>query len=46
MKIDIDEEGLTLLESMYKVENDESRVNYAQFIADVEIVFTMQVINT
>lgn len=29
MKIDIDEEGLTLLESMYKVENDESRVNYA-----------------
>jgi hypothetical protein len=29
MKIDLDEEGLFLLESMYKVENDETKVNYA-----------------
>ena len=28
---------------MYRVEGDDTRVNYAQFIQDVEIVFTLQV---
>jgi Ca2+-binding EF-hand superfamily protein len=28
MKIDLDEEGLSLLEQMYRVEGDETRVHY------------------
>lgn len=38
MKVELDEEGLDLLENMYKLED--GRVNYAKFIDDVEIVFT------
>ena len=43
MKIDLDEESLNLLESMYKLEDDPTRVEYAKFIQDVEIVFTLKV---
>jgi Ca2+-binding EF-hand superfamily protein len=32
MKIDLDEESLNLLESMYKLEDDPTRVEYAKFI--------------
>lgn len=45
MKIDLDEESLNLLESMYKLEDDPTRVEYAKFIQDVEIVFTLKVLN-
>lgn len=40
MKIDLDQESLDLLESMYVLSDDPTRVNYAKFIEDVEIVFT------
>ncbi|CAD8108204.1 unnamed protein product [Paramecium sonneborni] len=40
MKIDLDQESLDLLETMYVVPEDPIRVNYAKFIEDVEIVFT------
>jgi hypothetical protein len=43
MKIELDEECLNLLESMYRVDGDPTRVHYAKFIEDVEIVFTMNV---
>jgi hypothetical protein len=43
MKIDLDEECLDLLENMYKVEGDPTKVNYSKFIEDVEIVFTLTV---
>lgn len=43
MKIDLDEECLNLLEDMYRVKDDPTRVNYAHFVEDVEIVFTKQV---
>ena len=44
MKIDLDQESLDLLETMYVVPEDPIRVNYAKFIEDVEIVFTKSVI--
>lgn len=43
MKIDLDQESLDLLESMYVLSDDPTRVNYAKFIEDVEIVFTKSV---
>ena len=32
MKIDLDEECLNLLEDMYRVNDDPTRVNYAQLV--------------
>jgi len=45
MKIELDEESLDLLEDIYRVKGDPTKVNYARFIEDVEIVFTLNVIN-
>ena len=44
MKIELDEESLDLLEDIYRVKGDPTKVNYAKFIEDVEIVFTLNVL--
>ena len=43
MKIDLDQESLDLLETMYVDPTDSTRAIYAKFIEDVEIVFTKSV---
>lgn len=44
MKIDLDQESLDLLETMYVDPTDSTRAIYAKFIEDVEIVFTKSVL--
>lgn len=40
MKLDLQEDQLKTLESVYSEENDDSKINYKKFIDDINVVFT------